>query len=65
MAIKIGYVSDLSVDSEIVRNFYAINWKRQIALSEKFFTNGNSLLDQIVKTKIIVLSLTMIKNRKY
>ena len=37
MAIKIGYVSDLSVDSEIVRNFYAINWKRQIALSEKFF----------------------------
>jgi Acetyltransferase (GNAT) family len=37
MAIKIGFVKELLVDSEPVRTFYADNWKRKIVLSEKFF----------------------------
>ena len=37
MAIKIGFVTDLLVDSQLVRTFYAKNWKKKIALSEKVF----------------------------
>jgi len=37
MAIQIDFVSNHAVDSEIVRRFYADNWKRKIALSEKKF----------------------------
>jgi len=37
MAIQIDFVSNLLVDSEIVRRYYAENWKRKIALSEKKF----------------------------
>lgn len=37
MSIKVGFVSDLGVSSEVVRRFYAENWKRKIALSDKSF----------------------------
>ena len=37
MAIKIDFVSNLPVTSELVRNFYADNWKKKIALSDKKF----------------------------
>jgi hypothetical protein len=37
MAIKIDFVSRLPVDGEDVRRFYAENWKRKIALSDKKF----------------------------
>jgi hypothetical protein len=39
MAISIGFVADLLVDSKTVRTFYAENWKRKIALSYKSFYN--------------------------
>jgi len=37
MAIKIGFVSDLGVESDLVRRFYSENWARKIALSDKSF----------------------------
>lgn len=37
MAIKIGFVKELLVDSQPVRTFYTDNWKRKTALSEKIF----------------------------
>jgi hypothetical protein len=37
MAIKINFVSSLPVASELVRSFYAENWGRKIALSDKKF----------------------------
>jgi hypothetical protein len=39
MAIRIGFVTDMPIDSKIVRTFYAENWKRKIALSYKSFYN--------------------------
>jgi hypothetical protein len=37
MAIKIDFVCNLPVASELVSSFYAENWKRKIALSDKKF----------------------------
>jgi len=37
MAIQIDFVSNLLADSDLVRRFYADNWKRKIALSDKKF----------------------------
>lgn len=37
MKIGIGFVHELGVNSQLVQHFYAKNWKRKIAISEKFF----------------------------
>lgn len=37
MGIKIDFVNSLPASSDMVRSFYAANWKRRIALSDKKF----------------------------
>lgn len=37
MTIKVGFVSDLNISDEKIRNFYKNNWPRKIALSDKVF----------------------------
>lgn len=44
MAIKIGFVDDLCVDSEKIRDFYSQNWNRKIALSDEKFYEWQFLL---------------------